>query len=123
MGGYTNLEAICARCGAGIAECVPEPKRGQTLVRNAMGVLREDGVYAFYLYLLYRADEGGDRIWAAVRDLWRDPAAGSLLVQGDDEGERVIALTEDLHRLLLARQLAERALVYALYGLRAGRQG
>ena len=125
MSDYTHLEPLCAHFGSQIVQDkgqAKDPKRLETIVRNALGVMREEGLFAFYLYLRYRWEDGGKVIWPQIRALWREEAVGPLLGGGsDDENDReaVIALTDDLPKLLLARQLAERALVYALYGLRA----
>ena len=116
-----NIEPRCAHFGSQIVQNkgqAKDPKRLQTIVRNALGVMREEGLFAFYLYLKYRWGEGGQVIWPQVKGLWQDEAVGPLWPEGQDDREGVIALTEDLHDLLLAREVAERALVYALYGLR-----
>lgn len=118
-----NLEPRCAYYGGQIDGAKREQKarkRLETLVRQTLGVLREEGIYATYLFLNYRAKEGGSVILAQLLALWRDEAVGPLLVAGGSDREQVIALTEELDALLLARQVAERTLVYALYGLRAG---
>ncbi len=121
MSDYTHLEPLCAHFGSQIVQNkgrAKDPKRLETVVRNALGVMREEGLFAFYLYLRYRWEDGGKVVWPQIRALWREEAVGPLLGGGDDR-EAVIAMTDDLHKLLLARQLAERALIYALYGLRA----
>ncbi len=126
---YQHLEAVCAQYGNKIESRKDEAKdvsRLQTILRNALGVLREDGVFAFYLFLQYRAkkdargkDEGGGIIWDEIRQLWRNDAVGPLLTGKGSDRDQVVALTNDLQALLLAREVAERTLVYALYGLRA----
>ncbi len=116
-----NIEPRCAYHGSRIAEGGEriDLKRLQTIVRNALAVMREEGLYAFYLYLKYRWEEGGKIIWPQIKALWQEEAVGPLWSGDGDDREGVIRLTEDLHDLLLAREVAERALVYALYGLRA----
>lgn len=122
-----NMETLCARYGSKIVEDkaqVKDEKRLETIVRNALGILREEGIFAFYIFLQYRGDkngkdEGGKLIWSQVSALWRDKKAGPLVSGGGDVSrDQVIAVTEDLQTLLLARQVTERMLVYALYGLR-----
>ena len=116
-----NLEAVCASYGSAIEGRKAEArdaKRLETLIRNALGVLREDGVFAFYLFLHYRQGEGGGVIWDEIRRLWQDAALGPLLAAPGGKPQ-VIQLTDDLPALLLAREVAERTLIYALYGLRA----
>lgn len=119
-----TIEAKCAACGAKIAagDHKVDSKRLQTLVRNGLGVMRTDGLYAFYLYLQYRKKEGGELIWREIKALWSAPEGLGPLpgAARADDTQAVIALTENLENVLLARKLTERALVYALYGLRAG---
>jgi hypothetical protein len=118
---HPSMEACCARFGSQIVKNRKwrgtDPKRLETIARNALGVMREEGLFAFYLFLRYRWDDGGRVIWPQVKSLWQE--VGPLLGTDGDDRQQVIALTENLHDLLLARQVAERALVYALYGLRA----
>lgn len=116
-----NLETVCADYGSAIERRKggeKEAKRLETIIRNALGVLREDGVFAFYLFLQYRKNEGGEIIQDEILKLWRDDAVGPLLSGDGDARKQVIALTDDLTALLLAREVAERTLIYALYGLR-----
>ncbi len=115
-----NIETRCAHYGSLIVDRAPDRKKVETVTRNALGVLREEGIFAFYLYLQYRSKEGGGLIWEQVKGLWQDEAVGPLMSSDGSDREQVIALTGDLNDLLLAREVAERALVYALYGLRAG---
>jgi hypothetical protein len=122
MADHTHIEARCAEYGSRIVENRDQAGKGeerlQTVTRNALGVLREDGVFAFYLFLRYRWGEGGDVVWEQIQGLWKNEALGPLMGSGS-ERDSVIALTKNLPDLLLARQAAERALVYALYGLRS----
>ena len=124
-----NVEARCAHYGSQIVRnksMAKDPKRLEAVVRNALGVLRNDGIFAFYLYLQYRSrkdkggkEEGGKLTWSQVQNLWTDGEIGPLLSGNGDIRDQVIALTEDLNALLLARKVAEQTLIYALYGLRA----
>lgn len=121
--GYRSMEACCARFGSQIVQDKKgvDAKDLETITRNALAVMREEGLFAFYLYLQYRKDKGGQVIWDGVKALWQSGEGGQLLGT-DDERAALIALTENLHDVLLARQLAERMLTYALYGLIAERK-
>lgn len=119
---YQQLEAVCAHYGGAIEQqkgSDKEARRLGTIIRNALGVLREDGVFAFYLFLRYRWEDGGKVIWPQLKALWQNDAIGPLLTGAGSDRDQVIALTDDLQALLLARDVAERTLVYALYALRA----
>ena len=120
-----NLDALCARYGSAIVDqrgSQEEAKKTETTTRNALGVMREQGVFAFYLFLQGQWKAGGDKVWGQVEQLWQDPAVGRLLATQGEPRDNVIALTKNLSDLLLARKVAERMLVYALYGLQAERK-
>ena len=115
-----NIEPRCALFGSRIADDGSvDRKRFQAVVRNSLAVLREEGLFAFYLYLRYRWGEGGQVIWEQIKSLWQDERTGPLWKEGLEDREGVIALTDNLYELVLAREVAERTLIYALYGLRA----
>jgi len=117
----TNLDAHCAQCAHDIV-ALSGPNRGKELenrLNNALGVLQEDGLYAFYLFLKYRdLDQPPKDVWGLLKALLRNDIVGAPLPQGNDD-TAVIQMTENLQKLLLAKQLTERTLVYARYGLRS----
>lgn len=114
-----TMESLCASTGRQItSKPFEKSANAQSIVRNAMGVMRVDGMYALYLYLNSKKQDGKE-IWGEISELLKNPLVGSPLSTafGTDE-EKLIKMTEDLYKVLLARQLCERALTYALYGLR-----
>lgn len=117
---YVNLDAQCARYAA-LIEGEIRPKDAsklEILARNGLGVLREQGIYALFMYLRYR--DKGDKlgVWRHIAELLRAKEI-NLLRAGGEEGACVRALTRNLDDLLLARELVDQTLIYALYGLRA----
>ena len=123
-----HIDARCAHWGRQIVVHKGEAKKAkrlQTLTRNGLYVLREQGLYALYLFLKYREGDGGNIIWAQIKGLWQDPAVGPLLPAhgAGPEHEAVIALTEKLSDVVLARRVTAQALIYGLYGLRAEDKG
>jgi len=124
----TNLDTYCANCANDIVALsgTSRDKDLENRLNNALGVLQEDGFYAFYLFLKYRKldreSRGGDDrawpVWPRLAQLLRNDAVGAPLPQGADD-TAVIQMTEDLQKLLLAKQLTERTLIYARYGLRS----
>lgn len=124
----TNLDTHCARCAQNIVALsgTNRDKDLENRLNNALGVLQEDGFYAFYLFLKYRnldrEPHGGDDkawpVWPNLAELLRNEAVGAPLGAGADD-MAVVEMTEDLQKLLLAKQLTERTLVYARYGLRS----
>lgn len=134
-----NLDAMCARCGYEIVLQASQskkdsqgriPKRDKAKIENtitkSLGVLQEDGVYAFFLFLSSRKGDLEDTEEVTAGEL--DSQVKKLLRHNDlqllgqsQEGDfkAVSELTENLDRLLLARQLIERSLIYARYHAKA----
>jgi hypothetical protein len=140
MNEQKNLDQLCARFGYNIAKEVNEAfERKATDTENfitkSLGVLQEDGVYAFFLYLAsqIKGDKQDNRAKAAralanqaakfLKDEWLN------LIQVDD-GEGVYkeamekirckdGLASRLDDLLLAKRLLEQALIYARYHAKA----
>ncbi|MBN1485636.1 MAG: hypothetical protein JXA37_13055 [Chloroflexia bacterium] len=117
----TNLDAHCARCATDIVALsgASRDKELENRLNNALGVLQEDGFFAFYLYLKYRKlDQPPQDVWAVLAGLLQDESVGAPLGAGEYD-RSVVEMTGDLQKLLLAKQLTERSLVYARYGIRS----
>ncbi len=122
-----NLDALCAataRALVAAGEQAEKHKKGgrkEILNRltNALGVLQEDGVYAFFLFL--KREGLLDNIWQVCAGLLRQKAVGEMLPAADKKSDEdlLIEMTENLDHLLLAKDLLQRTLIYARYGLRA----
>lgn len=118
-----NLDAACAKLGARIASSAT--KDTENSITKALGVLEEQGVYALFLYL--HAREKNPWGEAASRELVaflrqhpsaQDPLLGSN-TNNNEPFEALQQLATDLDRLLFARDLLHRALVYARYHAKA----
>ena len=110
-----NLDLKCAECGSKI----PQSNKDETLITKSLGVLQEDGVYAFFLYLASRGEkELAKRIIEQTFSLLKNQ-----ITSIKDAGEPLSAIREkladNLDSLLLAKQLLERTLVYARYHAKA----
>lgn len=116
-----NLDLKCAELGERLAR---EPKVEEKLLNDALAVLEEQGVYAFFLYLKDRGGDGGERVKTECADfLQRVPTDRPLLGPGY-VFEELQGLGRDLDRLLFARDLLRRALVYGRYHAKArGKRG
>ena len=124
------LDMTCAKCGYEIAmEC---GDKEETLFRNALGVLKEDGLYAFFLFLHVKEKDGGkeknreraptvyDRLFDFLK---RQPSLQDLQVHADPLKAIRDNLSNNLNSLLFAKDLLERVMVYALYHVRAKEKG
>lgn len=97
-------------------------------VTKALGVLQENGVYACFLYLLAREGDNGRVVVEEMLNLlgglpfgWQAPMKNEKV---DTTAEVVLPhisekVTENLERLLLAKETLEQMLIYARYGARA----
>lgn len=98
-------------------------------VTKALGVLQENGVYACFLYLKAKEKENGDVVIEEMLNLldelgfgWGKPKDKNGRV--DTRAEAVLKhvaekVTDNLERLLLAKETLEKMLIYARYGAKA----
>ena len=116
---FENLDLACAKVGKTIAE--QPSKELENLITSALAVLEEQGIYALFLYL--KAQGKNKNIGKTVSDRLYDflketPQQSHLLEDGPDVLSALQRLGENLDRLLLARELVRRSLVYARYHAR-----
>jgi len=138
-----NLDQLCAHFGYQMAEEVNKAfskKAADTenLITKSLGILQENGVYAFFLYLASQIKPDDQ-----VKDNKRSQAARALANQAaallSDERLKLIqvsdgetrykeamqairaenGLADNLDQLLLAKRLLEQALIYARYHVKA----
>ena len=115
-----NTDMICAKYGSKIARI---DKLSEPLVNKSLGVLQEEGVYAFFLFLAAQAkgekNTPANDIQQVIFDLLK------VFFQSIKDSQKDILtiirdnLAEDLNNLFLARDIIERTLVYARYHLKA----
>ncbi len=110
-----SLDLTCAQYGTSVArEAKDEP-----LVRKSLGILQEDGLYAFFLYL---AAEKKDGVKKAALEFLKDQSILGEII-GEEEKDALVAIpkkfADRLDDLSLAKELMERVLVYALYHIKA----
>ncbi len=123
--GIKNLDLKCAELGSEIAgiKGLEEKK-----LSNSLAVLEEQGLYAFCLYLkakvgskdnVNKEKKAGFLFWRKCRSFLEEV----LDIDGEpakkNDLEFVKKVAEDLHRMLLARDLIRRSIAYARYHLKA----
>ncbi len=113
----TMIDMKCAKAGNSIAEIAKD----ETLITKALGVLQEDGVYAFFLYLVSLKKDVAGHISQKAFDLLRDDAILGNELRGQTEPMKAVLekLADDLGRLVFVKGLLERTLVYARYHAKA----
>jgi len=123
-----NLEPICAQWGRAMIEA---PSTGDSLddqentIVKALGVLAENGLYAMGIFLLSCQNNAyGERILTKyLTGLWREC---DLLKVEQGPVDKTMALAslqeiaENLPKLILAKKLAEQAMIFARYHAKAG---
>lgn len=118
-----NLDAACAKLGAKLASL--GNKDTENTITKSLGVLEEQGVYALFLYLHARENKWGSDV--LVNFLREYPSQqNALLAVYPNNGDVFVALqtlADDLDKLLFARDLLHRALVYARYHAKAAQTG
>lgn len=114
---FENLDLACARTGQAIAE--KPSKELEKLVTSALAVLEEQGVYALFLFLKTRGGKAAPTIEQKVREFLKTTPQRAPLLSGDGDVFALLqSMSEDLDKLLLARDLIRQALVYARYHAR-----
>ena len=121
-----NLDRLCAEYGYQIANEVYQAigKNTENHISKSLGVLQEDGVYAFFLYQASRGKTekpGADRLKEQATALLKeaeikpfDTITDSLEAVRAKDG-----LANNLDELLLAKRLLEQTLIYARYHAKA----
>ncbi len=123
-----NLDRLCAQAGYDMAEGVHQAlgKQAENHITKSLGVLQEDGVYAYFLYQASRKREkaGATKLTEQAHALLKRAHISSFdresdvltAVRGGSGGR---GLADDLDQLLLAKRLLEQALIYARYHVKA----
>ena len=130
-----NLDALCARCGYDIAQGVyhalkGDAQRAENHITKSLGILQEDGVYAFFLYQASRRARNEEKAAKSLATLAKEllgqrelGMTGFATLNDPLEAvrgtEATPGLADDLDQLLLAKRLLEQALIYARYHAKA----
>jgi hypothetical protein len=117
-----NLEAACAECAKEIVGLARNKKQKARKIENelrkAAGILAENGLYAFFIYLRYRECH---QEWNQLAKFLNDQKVGDFSGSFGDDEKTVILVTKVYDQLIFGKDLLRQALIYSLYGLRAVR--
>jgi hypothetical protein len=121
-----NLDQLCAEYGSKFAKEVSgaegfNAKKAEVLITKALGVLQEQGLYAFVLFCKSRPSgerAGAEKIKSLAKDLLKEL---ELINDGDflDELRKGGGLLTELDDLMLAVQVLEKSLIYARFHAKA----
>lgn len=119
-----NLDQLCAKYGWQIAGEVHKAikKQAENHITKSLGVLQEDGVYAFFLYQASRGSRekpGAENLTEQAKAFLKE--AGIAAFQDANDSLKAVRerLAGNLDQLLLAKRLLEQALIYARYHAKA----
>jgi len=105
-----NLDHLCAQYGLDIAQTSDDEK----LIQKALGVLQEDGVFAYAIYLESENEETFEHISDKTIELI--DTVGIVEEANDSDFKTFIyKITQNLDDLLLTKDLIERMLIYSRY--------
>lgn len=119
----SNLDKVSAEIGFDLAESFKDKddaKKLETTVTKALGVLIEDGLFAYTVWLESQGkseEKYATEISKKSLDLLRDSRVN--LTKKNMLRDAVLEISENIQKTLLARQLLERMLVYARYRAKA----
>lgn len=110
-----NSDFKCAYYAKEIAEVVKE----EALIGKVLGVLQENGVYAFYLYALSLKEKAKAIVNQSSKLLKAHDLIGNNEVTSFNVKDIIAPLTNNIDNLFFAKELLERMLVYARYHAKA----
>lgn len=105
----TNLDYLCAKYGQNI----PKSKDDRNIIQNALGVLQEDGLFAFVLYL--EEQEGSEDVAGKIKEK-SNKLLRKAFSEAADKSLRenmVEIIEENLDKMFLSKKVLEKMLVYA----------
>ncbi len=123
-----NLDYLCIKYGQKIGE-----SRDKTVIQKALGVLREDGIYAMFLWLekedeKVRQQLEDEKVRQQLLSLLNEDTIKKYLL-GNSSGfpkdfkefcEKIKIIVKDIDKLLFMKKLLEQTLTYAFYHARIG---
>lgn len=111
-----NLDLICFKYGTDIP--IAGNDKNENIIQKSLGVLQEDGVFAFYLFIesLKKKDEKhlAEKISTEIGNFLSD-----MNLIGNWSLDAFKSLGSNLNDLFLAKTLIEKTLIYALYHAKA----
>jgi len=119
----TSLDYFCIECG----QQMPQDKT-ENILRKALGVLQEDGIYAMFLWLEYEDKNKQIKIRNKLIEMLNKPELKKYLLNDSDKFptdfkdfcEKLKEFAQDLDKLFFMKKILERTLTYALYHAKIG---
>jgi len=122
MGKNNNLDALCAKYGWNIADELKD----DTLINKSLGVLQEQGVYSFFLFLESRGSSDRENTQKIRKHCWEMLTNTNIIDSMKDKNfdknwSETLQnnLLSNLNDLSLVLQMLEQTLIYARYHAKA----
>lgn len=114
-----NLDYICMEHAQKIGN-----SDNENILRKALGVLQEDGVYAMFLWL----DSENNSLRQKLKEILNESQIKKYLLDNSEKFEdnfadfcKILAeVARDIDKLLFMKKILERTLIYALYHAKTG---
>jgi len=91
-----------------------EIKKYEDIIQKSLGVLQEDGVFAYYIYLKSLKGEEAKKIRKKSIVI-----LGRVDIKVEDKPESITKLANRIEDLTLAKTMIEKTLIYARYHAKA----
>ena len=121
-----NIEAIISRISFNIVKEIKESsnkKKYKNLIDKALGVLVNNGVDAYSVYIISQKDRDVEKIFLdTLQDIFELIKINEEYKSNNKKNNReeyFQKISEDLHKLLFLKQLLEKTLIYARYHAKA----
>jgi len=123
------LDLTCAHYGFKMMDKVKEVFGDKSKVENhlqkSLGILQEDGVFAFFIYQGAKGNKAGETLTCQSIELlkevniMKDVTCEGDMIQKLNKIREALNREDRLDRLILAKKVLSRALTYAWYHARA----
>jgi len=112
---FEFLDSVICKIGNQIAERIPSSDRNE--IEKVLGVLSNDGVYAYYVYVKSKKNKTLYNI--LIKDLAELMQYTDTKPEDDDYENYFINLSKNLNDLLFFKEILEETLIYARYHAKA----
>ena len=94
-------------------------KKALNLIDKALGVLSNNGVYAYYVYIISQKNDNFNEIFLDIYQEIFDIIKYKKNYDKNNRQEYFIDIANNIHKLLFLKQLLEKTLIYARYHAKA----
>jgi len=112
-----NLDYLCAK----YSQEIPKKSKDETLIQKSLGVLQEDGLFAFVVFLESKKDKNKEASVSILEKTAKLLNEVGIVKDANSRNmrEKILKITKDIDIMFLAKDLIERALIYARYHAKA----